>query len=284
MRTSNPMFDDARFAGAARSGVALDSATSGGFAPPSATGWGAPPPTIASDRMTLGGTLGAGSLLLAFVAVTAAWSWSLVDVTTSTDVAGRTVTSVDMPTWVGGMMIGSMIVALVAAITSSFKPQWSKLLGPVYALAEGVVLGTVSHLFDAQYPGIVAQAILGTIATAAAVLLLYRLRIVRATPKFRRITMIALFGAMLTYLGSFVIGLFSDGPSPLSTGGPLGILISLAFIVIASMSLVLDFDLIETGIERGYPKDMEWYSALGLMITLVWLYMEMLRLLSRLRD
>jgi uncharacterized YccA/Bax inhibitor family protein len=154
----------------------------------------------------------------------------------------------------------------------------------VYALAEGVVLGAISRAYSEQYDGIVTQAIGATLGVFVVMLLLYRSRIIRVTDKFRRIIMGALLGLMAFYLVSFVLGMFGSMPSFINDASPMGILFSVFVAGLAAFTLALDFDMIEQGVANKLPAHMEWYCALGLTVTLVWLYLEILRLLAKLRE
>ena len=183
-----------------------------------------------------------------------------------------------------GWVIGGMVVGLVAALVGTFKPRAARIAGPVYALAEGVVLGAISKAFEAEYDGIVLQAVGATLAVFTVMLLLYRSRVVRVTDKFRRIVVGATLGLVVFYLVSFVMGLFGAMPSFINSAGPVGVLFSVFVAGLAAFNLALDFDLIERAAEARQPAYMEWYCALGVTITLVWLYLELLRLLAKLRE
>lgn len=176
---------------------------------------------------------------------------------------------------VGG--IGGFVVALVAA----FKPKLSNYLAPTYALLEGLFLGTISAVYAAAYSGIVINAFISTIGILVAMLFIYKSRVIEVTEKFRVGVMAATAAIALLYLVSMVLGFFGIQIPYLHEGGAMGIGISLLIIGIATMNLLIDFDNIEKGAQYAAPKYMEWYSAMGLLITLVWLYLEMLRLLSK---
>ena len=182
--------------------------------------------------------------------------------------------------WILGSVIGGFIVA----IATSFKKTWAPITTPVYAALEGVALGGISVIFESQYPGIVSQAVFLTFGTLAALLLAYRSGLVRATENFKLGIFAATGGIALLYLASFVLGFFGMSVPLIHSSGTWGILFSLFVVVIAALNLVLDFDFIETGVERGAPKYMEWYGAFGLLVTLVWLYLEILRLLAKLQS
>ncbi len=178
--------------------------------------------------------------------------------------------------------IGGAIVGLVLVLISAFKPQYSPYLAPGYALFEGLFIGGVSAIFEAKYPGIVQQAVGATFVTFAVCLGLYRFRIVKVTEQFKSVVVAATLAIATYYLISWLFSMFSSW-TPVHYGNSMmSIGISVFVIVIAALNLFLDFDRIEKGAEQKLPKYMEWYGAMGLMITLVWLYIEFLRLFSKL--
>lgn len=183
--------------------------------------------------------------------------------------------------WVG--LIGGMI----SVFAISFKPEWAKYLSPAYGVLEGFVLGGLSAIINdsmkTKYPNIVLTAVLLTFGVAFAVFLLYNFKIIRATEKFKAIIYSSIVGIGIFYLIYMVLGLFGVNIPFMNWGDSslLGIGVNLFVVVIAALSLVLNFDQIETGEQMGAPKYMEWYSAFGLLVTMVWLYIEILKLLSR---
>jgi uncharacterized YccA/Bax inhibitor family protein len=179
---------------------------------------------------------------------------------------------------------GGAIAGLVLALVTVFKKTWSPVTAPLYAVAEGLALGGISALFEVRFPGIVVQAVFLTMGTLLGLLLAYKSRIIRATENFKLGVFAATAGIALTYLASFIMGFFGMSFGFIHSSGTFGILFSVGVVIIAALNLVLDFDFIEQGADRGAPKYMEWYGAFGLMVTLVWLYLEILRLLSKLRD
>jgi uncharacterized YccA/Bax inhibitor family protein len=223
--------------------------------------------------MTIGGAITATGVLFALLLVTSVIGWNLVKVDANGDVTS-------FPGWIIVALIGALGVAIVTA----FKPTIARYTAPVYALAEGLVVGAISHVFDAQYSGIVIQAVGATIGVFTVMLALYGLRIIRVTDRFRRIVIGATVGVMLLYGVSLLFSLFGNTPSFLHDASLLGIGLSVVVAGIAAFNLALDFDLIEKGANAGAPKYMEWYAAFGLMVTIVWLYLELLRLLARLRE
>jgi uncharacterized YccA/Bax inhibitor family protein len=220
----------------------------------------------ADEAMTIQGTANKAILLLLCVLVTASWIWSM---------SPKAVTP-----WIMVGAIGGFIVALVTI----FKQTWSPVTAPLYALLEGLVIGGVSTIFEAQYPGIVIQAAGLTLGTCLAMLLAYKSRLIRATENFKMGVVAATGGIALFYFITIILGFFGIRIPLLYSNGWMGIGFSLFVVVIAALNLVLDFDFIEQGAARGAPKYMEWYGAFGLMVTLIWLYLEMLRLLAKLRS
>jgi uncharacterized YccA/Bax inhibitor family protein len=222
------------------------------------------------ETMTIQGTVNKTGLLLLFVVATAAWTWGLAHSETP-DAAYP---------WMLGGLVGGLVVALVTI----FKKEWAPISAPIYALLEGLVLGGISAIFERSYPGIAVQAISLTFGVMFVMLLAYKFRIVQATRGFKLGVIAATGGIAIVYLINMVMsGFFHTQMSFLYASTPLGIGISLFVVIIASLNLIIDFDMIETGARMGAPKYMEWYGAFGLMVTLIWLYMEMLRLLSKVR-
>jgi uncharacterized YccA/Bax inhibitor family protein len=219
--------------------------------------------------MTVNGTVNKTSLLLILALFTASASWVL----------GTT----GGPA-IGGWAIGASLGGLAVAIATIVRPRWSPVTAPIYALLQGVVLGLVSMWFEASYPGIAIQAVALTFGVFGVMLVLYRTGVVKVTQRFRAGVLGATLGIAVVYLVSLVLGLFGVRVPFLYDASPLGILISLAIVTVAALNLVLDFDLIDHGARSGAPAYMEWYAAFGLLVTLVWLYLELLRLLARLRQ
>ncbi|BAX79647.1 Bax inhibitor-1/YccA family protein [Labilibaculum antarcticum] len=222
-----------------------------------------------SEAMTVSGTVNKVALLLFFLVAAASYTWGLYN--DSMD------SSVVMP-W----LIGGAIVGLILAVVTAFKPVWSPYTAPFYALAEGLMLGGFSAMMNASYPGIVVQAVGLTFATLFAMLFAYKSGLIKATEKFKSGVIAATGGIFVFYMLNWILGMFGIGLNIANGSGLLSIGISLFIVVIAALNLVLDFDFIEKGAESGAPKYMEWYGAFGLMVTLVWLYVELLRLLSKL--
>lgn len=183
-----------------------------------------------------------------------------------------------------GMAIPALIVALVFALIIIFVPRTAPYLAPVYAICEGLAIGVVSMIFEQRFPGIVVQAAGLTMMTLAAMLMLYKTGVIRATDGFKKGMMMAMGAILLMYVVSFVGSFFGFTLGFLHDSGPIGIAVAVAITGVAALCLILDFDMIEQGARSGAPKYMEWYSAFALMVTLVWLYLRILDLLSRLKS
>ena len=226
-----------------------------------------------AGTMTVNGTVNKTGLLLLLVVITGAYSWSQAFGPT-----GEINPAINAYLW-GGMLAGFGL-----ALATIFKKAWAQVTAPLYAIAQGFFLGAISAIYDARFDGIVVQAVILTFGTLFAMLAAYRAGLIKATEKFRMGVVAATGGIALFYLASIVLGFFGIQMPMIHGAGMVGIGFSLFVIVIAAMNLVLDFDFIETGVEQGAPKYMEWYGAFGLMVTLVWLYLEFLRLLSKLNS
>jgi len=183
-------------------------------------------------------------------------------------------------TWMMVGLFGGFILAMVTI----FKKEWAPVSAPFYALFEGFFLGAISSIFEARFPGIAIQATSLTLGTLVAMLAAYRSGYIRATEGFKLGVVAATGGIALVYFASIILSFFGISVSFVYGGGVLGIGFSLFVVVIAALNLVLDFDLIENGVRRGAPKYMEWYCSFALMVTLIWLYVEFLRLLSKARS
>lgn len=239
---------------------------------------------VPARTMTVQGTVVKTAVLLGLCVATASLSWSKAYAGVAGSLAeGGTGVSAGYPA-AGPWIFGGMIAGLVLAFVTIFKPAWSPFTAPLYALAEGLFLGGISALFEAAYPGLVVQAVLLTFGVTASILIMYMTRLIRATKKFRTGIMAATGGIFLVYLVSFVMSFFGGSVPFIHESGMIGIGFSVFVVAIASLNLVLDFDFIEQGSARGAPKYMEWYGAFGLMVTLVWLYLEILRLLAKLQS
>lgn len=220
--------------------------------------------------MTDRGTLNKFFFLSLMVMASASFTWSAY-------AQGKDVTA-----WMIGGAIGGLIIAFVII----FKKEWAAYLTPAYGLLEGLFLGGISALVNAafakSYPGIVMQAVVLTFGTVIAMFALYRFRIIRATEKFKAVVLTATMGIAIFYGLAMILRLFSIDIPFLHEGSAMGIIFSLVVVAIAALNLILDFDMIEQGVAMGAPKYMEWYCAFGLLVTIVWLYLEILRLLMKL--
>jgi uncharacterized YccA/Bax inhibitor family protein len=222
--------------------------------------------------MTLQGTINRSFLLLAVLLLAALWSWA------------RFFSSGGNPSAIALPMMAGLIGGLVLALVIAFKQTLAPYLAIPYAAAEGLALGGISAVFERRYPGIAIQAVGLTFAVMAALLFAYTSRLIKVTEHFRLIVVGATGAIALLYLVTFVLGFFHINVPFLNDSSPIGLLVSLAIIVVAALNLVLDFDFIQTGIEGGAPRYMEWYCAFALLVTLVWLYLEILRFLGRVRQ
>jgi len=222
------------------------------------------------ERMTIAGTVNKTAMLLALVIITAIYTW------------GRFYSTQDPATIMPLLWTGA-IGGLVFCVITVFKKEWAAVTAPIYALLEGLVVGGISAIFETRYPGIVVQAVGLTFGTLACLLLAYKSGLIKATENFKLGVVAATGGIALLYLASMVMNMFGKPIGFIHEGGMFGILFSGFVVVVAALNLVLDFDFIEAGAESGAPKYMEWFGAFGLTVTLIWLYLEMLRLLGKLR-
>ena len=217
--------------------------------------------------MTIGGTMNKTFLLFLLLVLAAVYVWNRV----LTGMPGA-----------GGYMTAGFIGGFVLAIITAFKVEWSPYTAPLYAVFEGLALGGLSAVLEAAYPGLVLRAVALTFGVFFTMLFLYRTGIIKATQRFTMGVVAATGGIALVYLVSWIAGMFGANLNFLFGNGSLAIGISLFIVIIAALNLILDFAFIERASEAGLPKYMEWYGAFGLMVTLVWLYIEILRLLAML--
>ena len=245
MRTANPALNDAAFTGFGRAD--------------------------AGASMTIQGTVNKTIALLLLLVLSASWTWRL----SSTPEGQQAL----LP-WMLGGVFGGLVVALIV----TFKKSWAPVLAPAYALLEGLALGGISSVFEGRYPGIVIQAVGLTFGTLFALLLAYKSGLIRATENFKLGVAAATGGIFVFYLVTMVLGFFNIRIPYIHESGFMGIGFSLFVVVVAALNLVLDFDFIEAGARQGVPRYMEWYGSFGLLVTLVWLYLEILRLLAKTRS
>ena len=232
------------------------------------TGYGTLPPMSAPvERLTIDDVVIHTAGLLALLVAVAALAWALVPISTGF-----------------AFIIPAVLIAVGIVIYSGVKRRVSPAMAIGYAVVEGFAVGVISHFYNdyARAPGIVLQAVVATIAVFFGMLALYQTGVIRATPKFRKVIMTATMGIFLTYLASIAMSLFGAQMPLLNSSSGLGILISAVIVVVAAMNFILDFDQIERAVAAGAPREYAWAASLGLLVTLVWLYLEMLRLLSKL--
>lgn len=249
MRTGNPALKDSTFLDLGTGGLVRDGA----------------------GAMTLNGTVNKTAFLLVLTLVGAMFTWGQFFANPET---------ANMTPWIVVGGLGGLVVALVTV----FKKTWSPFTAPLYAVLEGLFIGAVSARFEQQFPDIVMQAAALTFGTLGALLLAYRSGLIKATENFKLGIVAATGGIALLYLVNIGMGFFGTSIPFIHESGLMGIGFSAVVVVIAALNLVLDFDFIEQGVEQGAPKYMEWYAAFGLLVTLVWLYLEILRLLSKLQS
>jgi uncharacterized YccA/Bax inhibitor family protein len=288
---SNPLLNDKSMASATQRGAAQSGWAPPQAPPPPVQGWN---PTIAppapagpittgpitdgpvsswsSQVMTVGGVATAGAILFALLIIAAAFGWSSVEAS-----EGEVYSFPAMST------IG-ILVGFGAVLVSSFRPALARFLGPVYAIGTGFAVGAISKAYETFYDGIVVQAAGATIGVFFVMLVLYRTRIIKVTNRFRRIVVGATLGVAVFYGISLIINLFGGNVGFLTSSSPISIGFSFLVAGLAAFNLALDFDVIERGAKEGFPKQMEWFAALGLVVTIVWLYLELLRLLAKLRN
>ena len=224
------------------------------------------PAAYQDARMTINGTVNKAGILLILTIAGAGWTWRIFS------------NSENFAPW----MIGGIIGGLITAFITIFKKELAAITAPLYALLEGLFLGGISAIFESRYPGIVIQAVGLTFGTLACLLMAYRSGLIKPTENFKLGVVAATGGIAIVYFVSIIMGLFNVPIPLIHSNGIIGIGFSLFVVVIAALNLVLDFDFIENGAQMGAPKYMEWYAAFGLMVTLIWLYVEILRLLAKL--
>ncbi len=227
--------------------------------------------TDSDQRMTLNGTVHRTGVMLVLLTISAMYTWSRFY-------------SIDGPSTVMPLLIIGVVGGLILSLATIFKKTWSPITAPLYALFEGLALGGISAFFEIRFPGIVIQAVGLTLGTLAALLMAYRSGLIKPTENFKLGIVAATGGIAILYVVNIIMGFFGHSIGFIHDSSPIGIAFSGFVVVIAALNLVLDFDFIENGVEQGAPKYMEWYAAFGLVLTLVWLYLEILRLLSKLRS
>lgn len=244
-------------------------------------GWGAAtqqleeayqaPAYVRDDAMTVNGTVWATAALLVLVVAAGVFGWSSVDATAE---------RVSLPGWLLPVMLGGLGVAVLTIV----KPKLARFTAPAYALLEGALLGAISGLYNEAYDGIVIQAVGLTIGVFAIMLFLFATKVIEVTDKLRMGIVAATGAIALVYLVNIVLSFFDAEVPFLHDTGPVGIGISLVIVAVAAFNLLLDFDFVQRGVAAGAPKHVEWYAAFGLLVTIVWLYLELLRLLAKLQS
>ena len=229
---------------------------------------------VLGESMTVSGTVNKTGILLLCCVATAAWTWNRFFNAPPEEAMQAMAPALA----IGG--IGGFIVAIVTI----FKKEWAGITAPIYALLEGLVLGGISAMLEARYHGIAIQAVSLTFGTLLIMLLAYRSGLIKVTERLRLGIVAATGGIAVFYLLQFILGFFGVHFTAINGSSPIGIGFSLIVVAVAALNLVLDFDLIENGARLGAPKYMEWYGAFALMVTLIWLYFEILRLLSKFRS
>lgn len=300
-KSSNPVLNEGRFQpsaedlrpgwgapgqGGASAGTAtvdqMTASQQGQYAQPGYDQHSYAPPGVGST-MTVGGTILATAVLWILLLGAGAYGFSLVKLETMTVRQGLQtveVTSTQVPGWIWAAALGGFVLALVIA----FVPKMARFLAPVYALGYGLALGAISKMYEIQYSGIVLQAVGATVAVFGVMLFLYGSRIIKVTRRFTMVVMGATLGIAVLYLVAFVAQLLGADIYFWREPSALGIGISVFIAVIAALNLALDFSFIENASNQGLPKYMEWFGAFGITVTIVWLYLEMLRLLAMLRE
>jgi uncharacterized YccA/Bax inhibitor family protein len=272
---------------------------------PSRTGWGAPTATLGGTGtpvtsapaapiergrpMTLLGTLTATGVLFALILAAGAFGWGQVDQSSQWVLNGVAVAEgtpgavLENTTSLPGWLFLAVLVGIGFAFLGILKPRAAKFAAPVYALAYGAALGAISAVYNYSFDGIVVQAVLATFGVFFVMLFLYATRIVKVTPRFALLVIAATGGIFVMYLVGALASLFGADVMFWNEPSPIGIGISVVIVIVAALNLALDFDFIERAVKSGAPSHLEWTAALGVTVTIVWLYLEMLRLLALLR-
>lgn len=272
MRTSNPALSEAALARVVPEEHLRDGWAAPGGVPPAPDEVSPWPPALAvTDRMTVGGTVSATAVLLVVLVATGFLGWNAVEVGP---------VGAELPGWAFAALIGGLVVGLATI----FRPQWARLTAPLYAALEGLVVGAISAAYESEFDGIVLKAAALTVGVLAVMLLGHAVRAIRVTSRFRLGVFMATGAVALVYAFDCLLRLFGADIAFIHETGTIGILVSLAVVVIAALNLVLDFDFVEQAVEAGAPRSTEWYAAFGLLVTLVWLYLELLRLLAKLQS
>lgn len=250
-------------------------------APDTVSAWPPPPSVLGYEPMRVGGVASATGVLAVVLLVAAFFGWHAVGIQSAVNLAGkRVVTDINMPGWLWPALIAGFALAMVTI----WKPKIARITAPLYALAEGLFLGAISKVFNVQYSGIVLQAVELTGAVFVIMLILFTSGAIKVTNKLRVGIMVATGAVLGIYVLSILLSLFGVNTPMIYSAGPVGIGFSLLVVGIAAFNLLLDFDFVQRAVAARAPRYMEWYAAFGLMVTLIWLYLELLRLLAKLRN
>lgn len=218
------------------------------------------------STMTVSGTINKTGILFLLMLATSIVSWNISDTPLG-----------------GSLMVGAIILNLILGFVIIFKKDLAPTMAPVYALVEGFVLGAISARYEWVRPGIAMNAMVSTFSCLGLMIVCYHFKILQATPRFQKVMGIAMMAIVLTYIVNIVMGLFGHPIAMINEGGTIGILFSVVVVGVAALNFIIDFATIEDGAARKAPKFMEWYCAFGVLLTLIWLYLEILRLFSKLQ-
>ena len=236
------------------------------------------------EPMTIQGTVNKSFILVFLLLLSASWVWNKAFQSTAMGVESYGLETATSLVNVSPFIFGGLIAGLVFAMITIFKKEWAGVTAPAYALCEGLALGGISAYYEAQFNGIVFQAVALTSGTLICLLMAYKSGLIKATENFKLGIVAATGSICLLYIVNMIMGFFGGSIPLIHSNGTFGIIFSLVVVTIAALNLVIDFDFIEQGAEMKVPKYMEWYGAFGLMVTLVWLYLEILRLLAKLNS
>ncbi len=273
---ANPVLNDRALAQASNNWAAPEPSTD--YFPPVSDG---PRSPYVRETMTVNGVISATATLFVLLLASATFGWLSTGAPEEVLFTDGTVgyqNTIPMLAW-GGLIVGIGLTFLLM-----FKPHLAKFIAPIYAIAEGFFVGAISRAYENVYDGLVVQAAGMTLAVFAVMLVLYRTGVIRVTERFRKIVVTATIGVMVFYGVSMLISLFGGSVSFLSSPSLLGIGFSVLVAGLAAFNLALDFDFIEKGSKQGLDKNFEWFAAFGLLVTIIWLYLELLRLLAKLRE
>ena len=273
---ANPVLNDRVLAQASTTWAPPEPNTE--YFPPVSDG---PTSPFVRETMTVNGVISATATLFVLLLASATFGWLSTGAPEEVQFTDGTVgyqNTIPMLAW-GGLIVGIGLTFLLM-----FKPHLAKFIAPVYAIAEGFFVGAISRAYENIYDGLVVQAAGMTLAVFAVMLVLYRTGVIKVTERFRKIVVTATIGVMVFYGVSMLISLFGGSVSFLSSPSLLGIGFSVLVAGLAAFNLALDFDFIEKGSKQGLDKNFEWYAAFGLLVTIIWLYLELLRLLAKLRE